>query len=520
MPKPYLLKRPSGVFVRFFVPSDLHARVGSRYVVRRLPLPMGDAARLVAAQMAVALSGLFETVRQSAMTPDDADQLLRSGLRALHTGKAKDYTITQTAHGLIVQADGPEDHGLAMEMVKEMKDGRVAPPPPPSPPPAPLLSVLVTNYLTDLRNAGLSEGNILDSRTTLTLFVDLVGDRPVDQVTDAHLRTFMTDMQDWPTNARKLPVFRDLDARAIIAKARQMKANGTDVDCIAARTKAKHRDRLATFLNMQVNAGVLTRSPLNGIKRHTATALQAEEEARRPFTSDELANIFYAGNIQPWSQDKPHRFWGAWLGYYTGARVNEVAQLYARDVYSINGIWGVHFRTAKADQKQKNPNSNRFVPLHPALIDGGFLDYVKDVQEAKHERLFPLLPWSKKAGYGDALGDQFSAYMDRVGITEKGVAFHAFRHTLANALIGKSVDQIVVASITGHLPQLPGALGTYVKPAELAERARAINLLTCPHTITPYQAGDGMDGLRKAHHKIRRRQAQREARAKAQRRGG
>ena len=512
MPKPYLLRRPSGVFVRFFVPSDLQARLGTRYVVRRLGLPMGDGARLVAAQMAVALSGLFETVRQGAMSQEDADQVLRKGLEALRAGKGKDYTITPTAHGLAIQADGPEDHRLALEMVKAMGSGVAAP----SEPPGPLLSSLVTNYLTDLRNAGLSEGNILDSRNTLTLFLELAGDRPVNQVSDAHVRTFLTDIQDWPANARKLAVFRDLDAAAIIAQVRKMKAAGTEVDCIAARTKAKHRDRLATFFNVQLDSGVLTRTPLKGIKRHTTTALQADEESRRPFTDGEVANIFYAGSIDPWAADKPHRFWGAWLGYYTGARVNEVAQLYARDVYQVDGVWGVHFRPAKADQKQKNPNSNRFVRLHPALIDSGFLDYVADVKAAKHERLFPLLPWSKKAGYGDALGDQFSAYMDRVGITEKGVAFHAFRHTLATALIRKSVDQNVVATITGHLPKLPGALGNYVKPADLPARVHAINLLTCPHTITPYRAGDGLDGLRKAHQKIRRRQAQRAARAKAQ----
>lgn len=473
---------------------------------------MGDAARLVAAQMAVALSGLFETVRQSAMSQDDADQLLRSGLRALQTGKAKDYTVVQTARGLTIKADGPDDHRMAMEVVEALTRGA----PVPSEPPGPLLSVLVANSLTDLRNAGLSEGNILDSRNTLTLFLDLVGDRPVNQVTDDHLRAFLTDMQDWPANARKLPAFRDLDAPAIIAKVRKMKAAGTEVPCIAARTKAKHRDRLATFFNALVDAGVLTRTPLKGIKRHTATSLQADEETRRPFSADELANIFYAGSIDPWAADKPHRFWGAWLGYYTGARVNEVAQLYVCDVYQVDGIWGVHFRPAKADQKQKNPNSNRFVPLHSAVIDGGFLDYVADVKAAQHERLFPLLPWSKKAGYGDALGDQFSAYMDRVGITEKCVAFHAFRHTLSNTLVGKGVDPRVVATITGHLAKLPGALGTYVKPAELAALVPAVNLLTCPHRITPYRRGDGLAGLRQAHQKVRRREALKKTRAKAQ----
>lgn len=37
MPKPLFLARPSGLYARFFVPTDLQGRVGSRYVVRLDP---------------------------------------------------------------------------------------------------------------------------------------------------------------------------------------------------------------------------------------------------------------------------------------------------------------------------------------------------------------------------------------------------------------------------------------------------------------------------------------------------
>jgi len=504
MPKPYLLKRPTGVFVRFFVPSTLRAHLGSRYLVRRLPLPMGDAARLVAAQMAVALSQVFEAWRGGEMSNDELKAFV-SGLAALHSGKTKDYSITRHADGgVTITTDGtPGDHRNAMEALASVQPVAVAPPIPPPPAPSPLLSTQIDNYLTDLRNAGRSEGNILDSRNTLSLFLELTGDRPVGEVAAAHLRDFQTAMQDWPANARKLAEFRDLKAPAIIAKVRKMKKAGQVVECIAPRTKAKHRDRLATFFTTQVESDAIAKTPLKGSPRATITALQASEKSRRPFTADELSNLFYAGSLDTWAKDKPHRFWGAWLGYYTGARVNEVAQLYARDVYQNGGVWGVHFRPALADQKLKNPNSNRFVPLHPALLNAGLLDYLADVKAAGHERLFPMLTWSKKAGYGDGLSDQFSTYTDHVGITEAGVAFHAFRHTLATALIGKKVSPHVVASITGHLTKLPGSLGNYVEPAELPLMVDAINLLTCPHTPTPYQPGDALDSLGRAARKIR-----------------
>lgn len=38
MPKPYFLRRPAGLYVRFFVPTDLQTLIGSRYLVRPVRL--------------------------------------------------------------------------------------------------------------------------------------------------------------------------------------------------------------------------------------------------------------------------------------------------------------------------------------------------------------------------------------------------------------------------------------------------------------------------------------------------
>ena len=60
MPKPLFLRRPSGLYARFLVPVDLRAEVGSRFLVRALPGLRGDAARLVAARLGLALSEAFD----------------------------------------------------------------------------------------------------------------------------------------------------------------------------------------------------------------------------------------------------------------------------------------------------------------------------------------------------------------------------------------------------------------------------------------------------------------------------
>lgn len=70
MPKPYLLTRPSGLYVRFRVPRDLVPRLGFGSIVRSLHGLRGDAARLSAALQAVALSDAFARLRKGAGMSD------------------------------------------------------------------------------------------------------------------------------------------------------------------------------------------------------------------------------------------------------------------------------------------------------------------------------------------------------------------------------------------------------------------------------------------------------------------
>ncbi|KAF1003706.1 MAG: hypothetical protein GAK28_04473 [Luteibacter sp.] len=56
MPKPFLLRRPSGLYARYWVPLALREVVGSKTIVRSLGSLRGDAARLEAARLGYALT--------------------------------------------------------------------------------------------------------------------------------------------------------------------------------------------------------------------------------------------------------------------------------------------------------------------------------------------------------------------------------------------------------------------------------------------------------------------------------
>ena len=92
MPKPLFLVRSSGLYVRFLVPSDLRAAVGSRFLVRSLYGLRNDAARLAAAQVAVALSNAFKAFRGGLVSSDE----FKRGIRTftIDTVKVGQTTLT------------------------------------------------------------------------------------------------------------------------------------------------------------------------------------------------------------------------------------------------------------------------------------------------------------------------------------------------------------------------------------------------------------------------------------------
>ena len=121
MPKPYLLARPSGLYVRFRVPRDLAPRLGFGSIVRSLHGLRGDAARLSAALQAVALSGAFDRLRKGGDMVD-VKKLLESAQRAAEAGVDRPWTASNVRVGGVdfgtVQTTGRED---TLDFIEAMK---------------------------------------------------------------------------------------------------------------------------------------------------------------------------------------------------------------------------------------------------------------------------------------------------------------------------------------------------------------------------------------------------------------
>ncbi|MDR7102309.1 tyrosine-type recombinase/integrase [Croceicoccus sp. BE223] len=122
--------------------------------------------------------------------------------------------------------------------------------------------------------------------------------------------------------------------------------------------------------------GAIPTNPAAGIKVRGPKTIRARE---REHSDDEAATILRAAlGPQPAGLADHHaraRRWVPWLRAYTGARVGEMTQLRAMDVQQEGGIWFVLI-SPEADGGVKTGEARK-VPLHPHLIDQGFIDLAR-----------------------------------------------------------------------------------------------------------------------------------------------
>ena len=142
--------------------------------------------------------------------------------------------------------------------------------------------------------------------------------------------------------------------------------------------------------------------------------------------------------------------WGALLGLFTGARLNEIAQLQVSDVSHENGIWFLNITDDGDDKKRVKANaSRRKVAIHSEIIRLGFVDWV--ATKADEPRLFVSFSYDRKDGYGRNLGRWFNGpFLKGIGMKEPGLVFHSLRYTMVERLAQADVPEPLYQDIVGH----------------------------------------------------------------------
>lgn len=160
-----------------------------------------------------------------------------------------------------------------------------------------------------------------------------------------------------------------------------------------------------------------------------------------------------SGKVSP--ERAASRRWVPWLCCYTGARVNEMTQARGDDVYEEPvpggpGVWVIRITPEAGSVKS---NEARVVPIHPHLMEQGFLEYARKMGSR------PMFYDPSRARGGtaahrqsDKSGEKLAEWVRKeIGLTDKGIMpNHAWRHRFRSVGRSLKVPTDVLNALDGH----------------------------------------------------------------------
>ncbi|HHP0462544.1 TPA: tyrosine-type recombinase/integrase [Vibrio harveyi] len=267
----------------------------------------------------------------------------------------------------------------------------------------------------------------------------------------------------YPVNAKKHKELAKLAGREVININKKLK-----LPTLSPESVKDYIQKCSSFFEWCLQMELTDINPFKGMKFKKT---RKDSEAKHAYNKTELKKLF-STEIHTLKQYKhPHYYWLPLLGILSGARLNELCQLYKTDIYQEGGHWVISIDDSYAGQRLKNNFSRRVIPLHPKLIKLGFIDYLSSVQ---HERLFPELKLERD-GYGTSASKWFGRFKTKLGFG-KGYDFHSLRHTVATQLKNHDVSPIVAGEILGH-SQNNITYDRYGKSINLNKLLQAISVL-------------------------------------------
>ncbi len=234
-------------------------------------------------------------------------------------------------------------------------------------------------------------------RGTLRRFIECCGDKPIDAYNRADITQFLGVLRQLPNTYGRSPSDKDRTLAELVER-----ADARNMPRLSDKTRKRHVSTLSQFLHFAVDEGHLTitaRTEMVGGHRFKTT--RGAREQRDAWTSAELRSLFASPvwtGCRRAQRSKPGtevirdaRFWLPVLALFHGARLEELADLYRRDVHCEEGVWAISIRETEG-RRLKTDNSARTVPLHPELIRLGFSSYIEAAAPDADDPLFPDLP--------------------------------------------------------------------------------------------------------------------------------
>lgn len=325
----------------------------------------------------------------------------------------------------------------------------------------------------------------LNVRDKISTLIELLGDISIYDITQQKLKDVEKKLLRYPKNRKKSPKYRYLKIDEI------MTMPIVPEDCLSRKT-------IDNYL-IQINSYLAWVKKMYELPDWVSTLMSAPKRdntkdstaSKAVFSTDDLTNIFHG----PWyvltAEERRKResnrrlapldapkFWLPLMALFSGARLEEMGQLYLNDFKIIDGTKCYELSIITEDEDGniqkvktlKNTASKRVVPLHDELLKLGLWEYVQELKETGHTRLFEELNQSGvDQRYTTAYSKWFNRHLQN-DLNIKGnkkigsKVFYSFRHTFINYCVQHGIEDKYFERVVGHA--LEGNQVTYAHYAK------------------------------------------------------
>lgn len=283
----------------------------------------------------------------------------------------------------------------------------------------PLFSDNAIRYLEYYEaSAGKNSKDVSTARARLNLFIELIGDHPIDTYTPQDFQAYLNLLKYWPAKHPKK--WRNKTAHEVIA------AN-SDLAAAPLAMKAV-KDGYFSIVKRALRHNIIQNAiadPFAGV-RFAYPDTARPSRPREPLGADQISSIFRVGVESGFMDDAMLPL----LGHLTSRRLGLLVHLRGSDIREkYKGIWvaqtsgivevnGTFVRTPR-----KTDESMTFFVLHDFLKQIGFIDFAMGLGD---QFLFPQLMRLKDPSR--SASHYMGRLFDRAGVTAKDrEVFHSFR---------------------------------------------------------------------------------------------
>lgn len=265
----------------------------------------------------------------------------------------------------------------------------------------------------------------------------------------------------WKSVITDLKRFLKHEEARRITKADLVRWKDAKLETLSAKTvRDVHMGAIKAIFQWAADNGRLEANPAQGIKVRVGKRVTTREKGFND--AEALAVLKAAKNYKPTKRSNPRtsesetltaaKRWTPWLCAYTGARIAEMTQLRKEDVQERNGI---HYLRITPEAGSVKSGKHRDVPLHPHLIEMGFLEFVASCADGP--LFFSGPPTPGKQHPSKTVAGRVGNWIRSLNIIDPSIApNHGWRHRFKTVGIEVGMHGRTLDAIQGHAPRTAG----------------------------------------------------------------